>query len=161
MLRMGVVAVTVGAGCVTSVDENIQKRINAAVRIGRLVATAGTMTCSYSAHMAKDRFLRKQTLGKGDKKEYDDAIDRLKKLQEDQEKDTIVQLTTNDTVLRNAMTEKIARTREEIDATSDTIANLSPQPPWHRFTREYCENPVGKSLLKSSMKVFWRSPRWI
>lgn len=147
---MGIAVAAVGTGYVAVVDENAGKRANAVARIARLVGTAGTMTCSYSVHIAKNHLLKKQRLSSGDAKAYEQAAERLKVLQEDQEKDTIVQLTTKDPALRDAMTQKIARTREEIDVTSEKIAGLSSVSgygPVHRVNavrlRDMCAENKG------------------
>ncbi len=120
---MGMAAAVAGAGYVAMVDEDSGKRLHAATRIMRLVSTVGVMTSSYSYHLGKDRLLKATKLS--NEKEYDIAKNRLKTLQEDQERDTIVQLTTKDESLRDAMTAKIGRTREEIDVISEKIATLS------------------------------------
>lgn len=116
-------AAAAGTGVVVVVDDDARKRLNAAARIMRLVSTVGVMTTSYSIQMSKDRLLKATKMGS--EKEYDDAKSLLKTLQEDQERDTIVQLTTKDVSLRDAMTAKIGRTREEIDVVSEKIASLS------------------------------------
>ena len=127
MRRAAVLSTTIGGGALYLSSEekrrDIAAKVRAVGRIGCLVTTVGRMTASYSAQMLKDRL---PVVGKSAlEEEYLRATELLKELQEDQERDTILQLTTEDNEVRDAMERKIMATRSRIDETSELIATLS------------------------------------
>jgi hypothetical protein len=90
-------------------------------RIANLVGTVGRMANDYRVEIKT-----KKSAAKSDVEQlYIREQENLKALQSDQERDTIVQLTTKDMALRKDMTVRIAETRTQIDISSEKIASLS------------------------------------
>jgi aarF domain-containing kinase len=125
MRKVAVAAAAAGSSLYIVADDDARRQAQAATRIARLVSTVAVMTSSYSLQMAKEKIFKDSGGKSGSEKEYADATERLKQLQEDQEKDTIVQMTTKDASVREAMATKIANNRIEMDQVSDNLASLS------------------------------------
>jgi aarF domain-containing kinase len=96
--------------------------LRAVTRIVNLVGTVGLMSSDYGSTMLLHRMRSTKTKIE---EEYQDSVDELAKLQNLQETDTIVQLTTKDESIRDKVTRQIYQRRQDIDAISERIANLS------------------------------------
>ena len=137
MKRAVILSTTIGGSALylTSGEkrQEVAAKARAIGRISRLVTTVGSMTASYSTQMLYDRLSIRGR--KGLEEEYQRATELLKELQEDQERDTIVQMTTKDNKVRDAMNKKIAATRLRIDETSELIANLRTSSGYDKVHR--------------------------
>ena len=117
------------------------KAVNSMGRIANLISTVGVMSTDYAFTIADNDFNKAR--GRGADRIEGEIERRKAELTEfaaDQERDTIVQLTTKDAAVREEMEARIQQTRHKIDITAAGIARLNAQEVDSKMGRCHARN---------------------